>query len=588
MPKKDFSLVCLILILSSLFCFNSSPFLEAISPEIHSIDPNTGCTASSTLVTINGAGFQPVPKVSLFGGGISIIGERDTPYSANNIYIQGLYAYVADGLSGLQVIDISNPANPSLIGECYIQGAFNAYDVYVQGTYAYVAYGSSGLQIINVSNPAKPSIIGSYNTPGSARGVHVQGSYAFVADESEGLRVINISNPAKPSFVDSYNTPGSAIDVYVQGSYAFVADGSSGLQVINISNPANLSLAGKFSTPDPANGIYVQGTYAYIADGYKGLILLDITNPGKPSKLSVYDTSGTASKVYIQGSYAYVADGLSGLQIIDISDPLHPSFAYSCDTPGSASGIYIQGEYAFVADKSSGIQVIEILRNLTSVIYINSETIKVTIPAGLNIDTYSIYITNPDSGQTILNNAFTMTGIKIFLSGGLNIFGHPVKVIQGYTSYELIEVLGESNDVGNIQRYNPNSRNYEITAYDPNGAIRGNKFNISGGEGYIVNMKNAKQVSFAGIITDPGISCKEGFNIISIPCIPAGYTSYNLLSYLGFSDEIASITRFNSEMGIYETTSYYFGRPSGIKFNIKNGEAYLICMKVAKNKVAPN
>ncbi|MGA1865484.1 MAG: LVIVD repeat-containing protein [bacterium] len=589
MPKKNFFLVCLILILSSLFCFSSLPFLEATPPEIYSVAPIKGCTASSTQITINGAGFQPTPKVSLFGGGISIIGKCDTPYSANDIYIQDSYAYVADGLSGLQAIDISNPANPSLIDGYYIQGgAFNASDVYALGTYAYMAYGSKGLQVINISNPANLSFAYSRDTPGTAYGVYVQGSYAFIADGSEGLQVINISNPPNTSIVGSYNTTGTAMDVYVQGSYAYVADGLSGLQVINISNPAKLSLAGKFATPGSANGIYVRGSYAYIADGAKGLIILDISNPAHPSKLGVYDTSGSASKVHVQGSYAYVADGLSGLQIIDISDPLHPSLAYSCDTPGSASGVYLQGEYAFLADKSTGIQVIEILKNLTSVIFMDSGTIKATIPAGLNIDTYSIYITNPDSGQTILNNAFTITGIEIFLSGGLNIFGHPVKVIQGYTSYDLIEALGEDDYVANIQKYDPDSRSYEITAYDPNGAICGNKFNILGGEGYVVNMKNAKQVSFAGIITDPGISCKTGFNIISIPYIPGGYTSYNLLSYLGFSDEIASITRFNSEMGIYETTSYCFGRPSGTKFNIKNGEAYLIFMKAAKSKPAPN
>jgi hypothetical protein len=40
-------------------------------------------------------------------------------------------------------------------------------------------------------------------------------------------------------------------------------------------------------------------------------------------------------------------------------------------------------------------------------------------------------------------------------------------------------------------------------------------------------------------------------------------------------------------MGIFETTAYYYGRPSGIEFKIVNGEAYLIYMKTAKYKEAP-
>ena len=37
---------------------------------------------------------------------------EDTTGTANGVFISGNYAYVADGDSGLAIIDISNPANP--------------------------------------------------------------------------------------------------------------------------------------------------------------------------------------------------------------------------------------------------------------------------------------------------------------------------------------------------------------------------------------------------------------------------------------------------------------------------------------------
>ena len=49
---------------------------------------------------------------------------------------------------------------------------------------AYVADGGSGLQIIDVTNPASPVFKGSYNTPGSACGVAISGNMAYVADRS--------------------------------------------------------------------------------------------------------------------------------------------------------------------------------------------------------------------------------------------------------------------------------------------------------------------------------------------------------------------------------------------------------------------
>ena len=40
------------------------------------------------------------------------VGGYDTSGSALGVALSGNYAYVADGGAGLQVIDVSNPANP--------------------------------------------------------------------------------------------------------------------------------------------------------------------------------------------------------------------------------------------------------------------------------------------------------------------------------------------------------------------------------------------------------------------------------------------------------------------------------------------
>ena len=50
-----------------------------------------------------------------------------------------------------------------------------AYGVAVAGNYAYVADGTAGLQVIDVSNPANSSRVGGYDTSGYADGVAVVG-----------------------------------------------------------------------------------------------------------------------------------------------------------------------------------------------------------------------------------------------------------------------------------------------------------------------------------------------------------------------------------------------------------------------------
>ena len=77
-----------------------------------------------------------------------ILGSVDTPYQARNVAISGTVAYVADAGSGLQVIDVSNPAAPVILGS--VDTPDNALGVAVSGTLAYVADFGSGLQVIDV------------------------------------------------------------------------------------------------------------------------------------------------------------------------------------------------------------------------------------------------------------------------------------------------------------------------------------------------------------------------------------------------------------------------------------------------------
>ena len=91
---------------------------------------------------------------------------------------------------------------------------------------AYVADGSSDLQVIDVSDPQNPAIVGWYeNSRGSAMGVAVIGQTAYVAYSDDGLHVIDVSDPKNPFNLGNVDTPGYASDVVVIGQTAYVADG---------------------------------------------------------------------------------------------------------------------------------------------------------------------------------------------------------------------------------------------------------------------------------------------------------------------------------------------------------------------------
>src|SRR3990167_5777621 len=127
---------------------------------------------------------------------------------------------------------IGTPASPSLVGT--YNTADSANDVYVSGKYAYIAddNNSGGLAIIDISNPASPSLESILDT-NDATGVYVSGRHAYIADGTNGLAIIDISNPASPILVSNLSTT-TAEDVYVSGRYAYVADAADGLAIIDI------------------------------------------------------------------------------------------------------------------------------------------------------------------------------------------------------------------------------------------------------------------------------------------------------------------------------------------------------------------
>ena len=57
---------------------------------------------------------------------------------------------------------------------------------------AFLADDFAGLQVVDIADPANPTLIGTYDTPGFAWGVAVAGDMAFVADDASGLQVIQV------------------------------------------------------------------------------------------------------------------------------------------------------------------------------------------------------------------------------------------------------------------------------------------------------------------------------------------------------------------------------------------------------------
>jgi hypothetical protein len=257
------------------------------------------------------------------------------PDCAEGVCIWGDIVYVAD-LYSTRVVNVSDPSHPY---EEYHYDNLGGWpiEVALAGHYAYVAYRFSGLQIVDISEPAFPKPIGSYNTPGEARGVTVQDSFAYVADADSGLIIVNIHDPQRPFEVGHW-CPSSVFinSVVVSGIYAYLA-GYPGIIILDISNPQYpISI---FEYPYYCEYIMKDGDYIY-----SGNAIINVADPYHPYQIG---TCGGLGDCAVKNNYLYKL-GQVRMPIYDISDKSSPIKVDSLDIIGQ--GLTIEGDNLYTGE----------------------------------------------------------------------------------------------------------------------------------------------------------------------------------------------------------------------------------------------
>ena len=250
------------------------------------------------------------------------------------------------------------PFTPAAVGSCATPSFPSA--IAVAGDYAFVADGSSGLQVLDVSDPAHPVVVGSHDTSDYARGVAVEGNLALVASNWGELYVFDISDPTNPTLYPWHTSYSATVDVAICGDLAVLAEDPTGLVLVDISDPSNTVLRGYCYTGGEAKGVAYAGDLAFVAAGAGGLYVVDFSDPDAPFVVGSYDTPDDAWDVAVAGNHAYVADATTGLVVIDVSDPAAPTLYGTCDTPGIAYSVTVDGDLALVGDGNVGLQMIDI------------------------------------------------------------------------------------------------------------------------------------------------------------------------------------------------------------------------------------
>lgn len=293
-----------------------------------------------------------------------------------DVALVGNYAYVltalegAPGGAGIVVVDVSDKNNPRRVGT---YGSGNSFDGFVvNGNVAYTGLGGQ-LQVLNLSNPANPQLIRTVPLSGSLAGTGgtVVGNRLYLCEGTAGLSVWDVSQPDNPTRLGIVQNIGVVRDCVVVGNYAFVSCGEwiggieGALRVVDVSNPANMSVVTQlrlgrppFYATNPWYPLVLKGNYLFVGlHDESSVSIVDISNPLSPQVRSTIDGHGAVGGASLPDN-RLVTLRSSSFTVWDISNAEAPAFirAYLGISPQAATRV---GNWLVTAEQG-GVAVYDV------------------------------------------------------------------------------------------------------------------------------------------------------------------------------------------------------------------------------------
>ena len=248
------------------------------------------------------------------------------------VYVSGGTAYLTDA-TGLKIIDVRVPTNLVFNGSYDTPGL--ASDVVVDGNvgdgfFAYIADGSSGMQVVDVSDPGSPTLVGTYAGTNVKRVEVAQtgfGKVAYIIDGNDFV-IVSVADETQPLFFGSYGTGRSTQDMLIDGGVAYLATGSDfdrgRLDIVDISLPLNPALISSLNTTGLHQAFFTNyelnkvGSTLYITDPVTGITMYDVTDPMLPVFTGVYTNEEDMMSLTIESDVGYLrTPGM--LMLLDMS-----------------------------------------------------------------------------------------------------------------------------------------------------------------------------------------------------------------------------------------------------------------------------
>ena len=249
----------------------------------------------------------------------------------NDLEVYDGYAYCTMPY-GLVVLDLGDPAAPVEVGRLFLEGTARGVKLSSGGDFAFVASYSGGLQVVDITDPTAPLLLGVWENPShvddaKATGIVIYGDNLYLLSYW-GLHNIDISDPANPTLVQE-NLDDHYSCMAVRGEYGYLCS-TGRLTVVDLSQPDAVSVVEATEMSGSLTHLEVSGAYLYVTNAYEGFQVFDLSDPKSPVLAGGCDLNdgdymqSSAYDIVFLGDYAYLADNRYGLNIVDVTTPTTP------------------------------------------------------------------------------------------------------------------------------------------------------------------------------------------------------------------------------------------------------------------------
>jgi hypothetical protein len=221
-----------------------------------------------------------------------------------------------------QIVDVSTPSSPTLIGSYGHQGKA-AQDVRVNGNVMYVVFNDSAtLDTVDITNKAAPVRLNTQNTHLGGGALEISGNALYIiygtVVTSDTFRYYTLNVATRPVLVAGSTTPmfGIPTSIFCAGTRCVVGHESTGTtswKLLNVSSPLSpVDLSGAITTtvPSEPRGVTMCNGYAYAGSyfettGAYGMDLTDETEPlwvsniMMPNPTWVTKTNAACTELYL-------------------------------------------------------------------------------------------------------------------------------------------------------------------------------------------------------------------------------------------------------------------------------------------------